>query len=215
MDSKRKNGKTVRTILLILVCAALACWFIYNNGRRRAVGGLKDPVQTEAEGTKTLKLNGYDVTITYRAAYDIEALVVHRKKYSGSGLGATLSPVDLALAWGKTAECNTQIDFHWKQSGRFYYWHVNDLDELIPVGDVENVEQSSANCHIIPADAKTGKTVKRIRRGDHIRLKGYLVDIDAVKDDGSTFWWHTSTVRTDTGDGACELIYVTDATIID
>ena len=50
-----------------------------------------------------------------------------------------------------------------------------------------------------------------VRRGDHIRIKGYLVNVDAVKPNGSeSYYWHSSTSRTDTGDGACEVIYATE-----
>jgi hypothetical protein len=44
----------------------------------------------------------------------------------------------------------------------------------------------------------------RTRVGNIAHLRGYL--IDANRDDG--FSWHTSLTREDTGDGACELMWV-------
>ena len=84
----------------------------------------------------------------------------------------------------------------------------------MPVGDVENVERSASNNHIIPADDRIKRTVLKIRRGDRVKLEGYLVDVKAADDKGNTFTWNSSTTRTDTGDGACELIYVTKAEIV-
>ena len=63
--------------------------------------------------------------------------------------------------------------------------------------------------HIIPASDDVRWKLKMLRAGDHIRLRGYLVDVDGIRSDGATFYWHSSTTRTDTGDGACEVIYTT------
>jgi hypothetical protein len=80
---------------------------------------------------------------------------------------------------------------------------------LSVVGDETDVNTQIANCHLVPADSSVRRQVKRIHAGDHIRVKGYLVDIYGVKDNGQYFTWTSSTTREDTGDGACELIYVT------
>ncbi len=213
MERRIKPGKIIFLTLLTIVVGVLAYRFIEGRGVRRGIKGLSEPVQTEAEGSAKKFVNGYEADITFKAEYEIEALVVHTKRYDSKVSGA-LAPVDLALAWGKTAEYNDRINFHWSQSGRWYSWHVNDLDELIPVGDVENVEKSSSNNHIIPADNNVKTTVLKIRRGDRVKLKGYLVDVDASDSSGNTFTWKSSTTRTDTGDGSCELIYVTEAQIV-
>ena len=214
MSSSKKVSKTLKLIIfLLLVCAGIG-YLVYQNGWRRNAYGTPEPIQEEASGSTTMHKGGYTVNIEYKASYKVDALVVHRKKYSDSGLGGKLSPVDLALAWGKVAENNTKINFHWHQSGRWYSWHVNDLDELIPVGDVENVEQSSANTHIIPANDTVERTVKKIRRGDRVKLEGYLVFVNAVNDSGATFTWNSSLTREDTGDGSCEVFYVTKAEIV-
>lgn len=58
--------------------------------------------------------------------------------------------------------------------------------------------------HLIAADAAVDATLDRIREGHIVSLSGYLVNVEG--DDG---WrWRSSLRRTDTGAGACELIYV-------
>jgi hypothetical protein len=47
--------------------------------------------------------------------------------------------------------------------------------------------------------------------GDHIRLKGVLAE---YSNPNSGFFRSTSTTRIDTGNGACETIYVTDFEIV-
>lgn len=213
MRRSKNLGRIIWLTLLTIVIGVLLYRYIEGRGVRRGIKGLGEPVQTEAEGSAKKFVNGYEADITFKAAYEIEALVVHTKKYDSKVSGA-LAPVDLALAWGKVAEYNDKIDFHWSQSGRWATWRVDDIDELMPLGDVENVDRSSSNNHIIPADDSIKKTVMKIRRGDRVKLKGYLVDVDAADSKGNTFKWNSSTSRTDKGDGACELIYVTEAKII-
>jgi hypothetical protein len=58
--------------------------------------------------------------------------------------------------------------------------------------------------HMIPADEAVLKTLRNVRRGDLISLDGYLVSVT-----GPGGWrWDTSLTRTDTGNGACEIVWV-------
>ena len=208
MYEERQN----HTLLYLIIAAALIGLVLYlrpnmDPGKQRAVAGIREPLQTEAHGSEQLTIGGYDLTFTYLYNYDIEALVIGTHNYSGAGIGDKLAPKDVALAWGKVAEYNTQIDFHWDQSNRWYYWKVDNVQELAPLGSVNEVGLHSANNHLIATDSATRKAIKRIKVGDHIRLTGYLVNIDGHS--GSrTFFWHSSTSRADTGNGSCEVIYV-------
>ena len=70
------------------------------------------------------------------------------------------------------------------------------------------VISSFSNNHLVTADTKLLKGIRSIKDGDYVRIKGYLVNL-YWNEDGENYW-KTSTVRTDDGDGACEVIYVTD-----
>ena len=227
---------TVRLIVLIIVGVAVFMWFSSRNKSDKPFtlpkfpttsqdGGLneegqtykasfidysEDPIQGPAEGSLKTEAAGYDITIRYLASYDIKALVVHTHDYNSGDYTSQLAPRDLALAWGPVAEYNNRIDFHWSQSNRWYYWQVNDARELDPVGGTSGVSTHSANNHIVPANAEIRKELMKVKAGDSVELKGYLVDIHGTKDDGSWVSWTSSTSRTDTGDGACEIIYVTE-----
>jgi hypothetical protein len=86
------------------------------------------------------------------------------------------------------------------QSGRWYHYRWRDEPPLPPA----EIVRSSANMHFIPADATTARALAGVRNGDRVRVEGWLVE--AVAPDGWT--WRSSLTREDTGDGACELIYV-------
>lgn len=66
------------------------------------------------------------------------------------------------------------------------------------------IVRSSANMHLIPADAAVAQALRGVRAGQNVRIDGWLVQADAP--DG---WrWRSSLTREDSGGGACELVYV-------
>lgn len=205
----RDFGRILRCMVISGIIGGAFFYFTYWNGSRNAVAEIREPVQTETTGGICLTVEDFEVNIQYLYEYDIEALVVSTHDYRGSGLGTALSPKDLALAWGTVAEKNKDVNFHWRQSNRWYYWRVDTPQELGIAGGELRIMRQSSNNHIIPANDGIRQKVKYIRRGDYVRLKGYLVNIDGRKNDGSTFRWHSSTTRNDTGDGSCEVFYVT------
>ena len=212
---RRPWVKWVVLAVVLVIAGLLTFYFSEKNGTRRAIRDLPDPVQTQAEGGTSKKVDGYDVSITYRYSYSIDALVVSTKDYDGgSHLRDQLSPVDFGLAWGNVAATNTEIDYHWSQSGRWIHWEIDTAADLAKAGGVSTVNSHCSNNHIIPATSTVESEVKKVRRGDHVKLEGYLVDVYAEKSNGTWFAWNSSTSRTDTGDGACEVFYVTKAEIV-
>ena len=207
MSGSSISKKIILIILAVILVIALLS-LRAEKGVRRGVAGIPEPVQTETTGHIEFTKAGYNVRVEYLYEYDIEALVLHTKNYAGIGLGDRLSPKDLALGWGKVAEYNDKIDFNWSQSGRWCNWHTDTYDELNPVGGEAGVDLCSSNNHIIPADSRVKSAIKKIKMGDHVKLKGYLVNIYGSKPNGATFTWCSSTTREDSGDGACEVFYV-------
>ena len=64
-----------------------------------------------------------------------------------------------------------------------------------------------SNNHVLAASALLFNQLRRVQRGDQIYLKGYLAE---YSHSNGKFYRGTSTCRTDTGNGACETIFVTD-----
>ncbi len=198
----------------ILLVVALAAAFYLGNPppKHKAAAGLSDPTQIPATGEVNLKVDEYDVNIKFKASYKIKALAVSTKNYPGTGLGDRLAPKDVALAWGTIAENNDKVDFHWSQDGRWYRWYVSDSATLSTVGSESEVNKHSSNNHLIAADADVKGEIKKIRKGDIVEITGYLVSLTGTNPEGERIDWNSSLSRTDTGAGACELIYVTGVT---
>lgn len=212
-----KIKKIIAPVIFLLLVGGFVYYIIQGKGTLRAIPGIRDPIQTPAkEGDKTTKeVKGYSVFIYYQYNYDIEGLVVHTHNYTGVDVGDALSPVDLALAWGDVAARNTSIDFHWDQMNRYLTWEIYSYADIDKVGGKDYINSHCSNNHIIPADSNIKKAVKKIRRGDHVRLKGYLVNIYAEKDNGRYFEWNTSSTREDSGAHSCEVFYVTEVEMLD
>ena len=154
-----------------------------------------EPIQNAANQSN-FNVKGY--TITPLESFEIQARVLSTEHYS-FGRESDLSPVDLALGWGKMSDEVVLKDIKITQSNRFYYWHVDEFP--IPRREIET---HSANMHMIPADDAIESTLKSIRAGQVVEISGYLVQINA-----SDGWhWKSSLTREDTGNGACEVVYV-------
>ncbi len=205
-------------LLIFLILALSSGWlstYLHSDGTRRSQAGLPEPVQTQAQGGTSKEIDGYSVAITFKYNYTIDALVVSTKNYDSGGLSDKLAPVDLGLAWGNVAAYNGSVDFHWDQHDRWIYWHVDDISQLDRIGTTADVDRQYSNNHSIPATSTVKKQLEKIKRGDRVKLEGYLVDVYAERDDGAWFEWNTSTSRLDTGDGACEVFYITKIEIIE
>lgn len=144
-----------------------------------------------------------DYQITPLATFQLEARVLSIKRYR-SGRESDLSPVDLALGWGPMSDETVLEEVQIRQSNRFYHWRVKHL----PIPRKE-IEQNSANMHIIPANQEIRKVLKNIRKGHVVEIEGYLVKVNA--EDG--WWWQSSLTRKDTGGGACEVVWVEEMEI--
>lgn len=157
-----------------------------------------EPMQNNLPQTHTLQFNEYELKLL--AEFSIDARVLGKENYR-LGREADLSPWDFALGWGEMARPEIAEQFEIRQSGRWYHWRTQQL----PIPQ-RQVETSSANMHLIPANAQVREQLERLDEEDQLRLRGFLVE--ARGDDG---WrWRSSLSREDTGNGACEVILVTE-----
>lgn len=184
-------------LVLLLGWAAISHWQRRELKQPPGVLAPDAPLQEDL-GDDVPILQKDDVTLTPRAHFVVTARVLSRDDYS-AGADAKLIPEDLALGWGRMSDSAVLADVDITQSGRFYYWRVKSFP--IPRREIET---SSANMHMIPADVGVKRQLEKIRPGELVHFEGFLVD--ASRKDG---WrWKTSMTRDDVGAGACELVYV-------
>ena len=181
------------------VLGAILLWGFSNRPVHRPPGVTAPDVPDQRELTApSLTFEKAGAAITAQASFDIHARVLSRENYYMDP-GAKLSPVDLALGWGRMSDSAVIDKLSISQFGRFYFWSASEL----PMEESE-ISRSSANMHLIPATSSVERAIKRVRVGDLVHFSGYLVN--AQMPGGGT--WNSSLTRNDVGNGACELVWV-------
>jgi hypothetical protein len=134
------------------------------------------------------------------ARFNMKGRVLSTERYRWDAT-ADLSPIDVALGWGPMSDQRILDALEIVQGNRRYV--------LFPLGDTPPlpwpvIMVSSSNVHMIPADSVIEGQLKSLRVGQLIEVSGFLV---GVQEKGQ--WvWVSSLSRKDTGDGACEILWV-------
>lgn len=134
------------------------------------------------------------------ARFSLDARILHRKTY-GYDRGAKLVPIDLAVGWGAMSDQAVLDRLKITQSMRFYWYEYQS-----PPIPKEQIISHSTNLHVIPATPAIASFCKSARQGELVHLEGELVE--ATGPEIGT--WRSSLTRSDTGNGACELMLVED-----
>lgn len=146
-----------------------------------------------------------DYRLVPLAHFALDARVLHRKVYRWDPR-ASLVPVDLALGWGPMSDQRVLDQVSITQSMRFY-WFEYKPPPPIPKDEIIT---HSTNVHIIPATPTIASQCKSLRTGQLVHLSGDLVEASGH----GLGTWRSSLSRTDTGNGACELMYVNELSIL-
>lgn len=156
-------------------------------------------VSAGASASTMTPLRRGDFTATPRARLRAAVRILSHQRYRLDPL-AGAAPLDLAVGWGPMSDSAVIDALDISQSARFYTWRYDDAPPL----PVDVISSHSANWHVVPANREVERQLGRLRRGDVIEVEGLLVDLD--RDDGGRA--RTSLTRTDTGAGACEILWV-------
>jgi len=148
--------------------------------------------------------NNIEYLVEPEYEYDLYGMIVSYRHHDGNSrmhLQASdhLNMLDVCVVWGDNASNPLihKLDF-WNgiftcnvKTGNQEAWKSFDMFKL-------------SNNHLISDDDFIRDQVKEIRIGDQIRVRGYLA---SYSNEGGGKRG-TSTTRLDTGDGACETLYV-------
>jgi hypothetical protein len=140
------------------------------------------------------------------ARFSINGRILHRKTY-GYDRQAKLVPVDLALGWGPMSDQAVLDKIKISQSMRFYWYEYR----LPPPIAQEQIISHSTNLHVIPATSAVASFCNSLRQGELVHLQGKLVEATGPE----IGIWRSSLSRTDTSNGACELMLVDECAKLD
>ncbi|RJQ31716.1 MAG: hypothetical protein C4562_04525 [Actinobacteria bacterium] len=219
----KKHLKLINRALLILLLIVLG-WTYFAKDNYRAVDKihpdiLKEPIQVELvnQAPITFSRDGFNYELSPLADYEVNGLVVNQRDYRNFTLSKVdeVYPLDVCLIWGKNVSSkvyqNPNLTF--SQDSRFAYWSYT--------GDVNFSQIQAANEHLIVNDDYIASKLKEISTGDQVKIRGQLVSVKAKNtgevdiENPEELTMKSSTTRDDTGAGACEIIYVTSADILE
>jgi len=194
-----------KILIVVLILLAIMSWRDWSMRAIQHPPGVlvpEQPTQIDLQNGTVIPIKDY--LVQPRAEFRLRARVLSRENYSW-GAESDLSPLDLALGWGVMSDQAVLDRIDIEQRSRWYFTHY----ELpAPISD-QAIIQHSSNMHMVPAQRWVKKELNRVRQGDIVQLRGYLVDVDS----DSGWRWRTSLSRNDTGNGACEIFYVEDIVI--
>lgn len=197
----------LRSITIAGIAIAVGLW-IRSSGEIQHPPGIiaaEEPVQTPVDPSlEPWERDGY--RFTPLAGFSLRARLLGSERYRLDD-GAAVSPVDFALGWGRMSDSAVLEPLSISQHGRFYHYRWRNKP---PIPSHE-ISRSSANMHLVPSTDAVKRTLLKARVGQLVTLTGQLIRID-----GPDGWkWKSSLTRTDTGGGACELVWVEDVELDD
>lgn len=201
--------------ILIVASAIVLVLSFWNRNDIPGTINYVEAINTEPSQTKTSErpfsatVNNVEYLIEPEYAYELTGMIVSYRHHEGNSrmhLQANdhINMLDVCVIWGDNTSSQLQeIDF-WNG---IFTCNIFTRDQQ--AWDSFDMNQLSNN-HLISDDETIRDRVKDIHIGDQIQIRGLLASY-SNPDGGKR---GTSTTRTDTGDGACETIFVEDFRIV-
>ncbi|GHU15883.1 hypothetical protein FACS189441_8020 [Betaproteobacteria bacterium] len=170
-----------------------------------------DPIQAVTDRPPfdtTVNKITYHINPLYR--YELYGLVVSKHDTHGfmdsahKEWGDHINTTDLCVIWGRNAFSGIYQQLRFS-SGQWTCY--------VESSDSETWEKFSgehlSNNHLLADQRDISRKLKQVQVGDQIYFKGYLVEYSH-----DSFHRGTSIVRTDSGDDACETVYIKSFSIL-
>lgn len=175
---------------------------------------LQHPVQTAVEMAPfQIEAGEIVYTITPLHTYELYGLVVSHHNcgtwwdiYHHGRWKDFINVKDLCVLWGSNVEAEVYHDMRFTSDSWTctYYWPNAEVESRFD-------HASLSNNHLLSHDESVTRSLLRTSPGDQIYLRGYLAE---YSHSNGKFYRRTSTNRTDTGNGACETIFIEDYEIL-
>ena len=176
----------------------------------------REPLQLAVEKSPiTVEKAGMAYIIRPLYSYDIYGMVVsyHHSvsfdDYYHKQWKDVINTKDICVIWGENIKSGVYQKMTFESGSWTCYTAFKPNVSRAEWNKYKN--ECLSNNHLIPANEGIGKVIMALRKGDQVHIKGYLVNYREAKWSGERT---TSTTRTDTGNGACEVIWVQEVKIL-
>ena len=164
---------------------------------------LRDPLQTPTTRPPfEAQVGDQTHRVVPQFDYQISGLVVSSgfSENMAKRRNDDLNLMDVGLLWGSNLNPEIYQNITFRNNG--VWLHADAKDRKV----WNRLDQNRlSNSHLICTDPALSKRLKALHPGAIISIEGCLADYSGR---------HSSTVRTDRGDGACEVIWVDQLTIL-
>jgi hypothetical protein len=157
----------------------------------------QEPLQKEIE-TALFTFEADGAILIPEALFDVTGVVLGKKRYLPWG-GYHMAPWDVGIGWGAMSDPDNLSQVSFWQRNRFMHYRYGAGASV----SKHTIIPNSSNIHIIPGNDIVKAQMADVKEGNLVRMTGFLVNVV----DGETVL-KTSLDRTDTGAGACEILYV-------
>lgn len=164
--------------------------------------GVTVPEEPQQEAVELAAWTSHGWTILPRARFSIRARVLVVAHFV-IGRETELSGNDFTLGWGPMSDTTILKQLSFTHGFRLVAWSPADSSGW-PLDPAE-LNRHASNMHVVPASPEIAQQLSRLAVDDIVRFRGYLIQATAVSDGAS---WNSSLSREDTGNGACEVMWV-------
>lgn len=203
-----------QTLMLLATLVAIVAFFNRNNlppaRDMLAVANIEPQQARTSQADFQADWQGRRYNVAPLFDYELQGVVVSYRQHDGNSRmhrqsDDHLNAADLCVVWGDNANHPdlNQISFY---NGIFTCNFSTRSDSAWHAFDIYQI----SNNHLLSDDPAIRKAISDVSIGDQIYLRGVLAEYTSPN--GATRG--TSTTRKDTGDGACETIYVEEFSVI-
>lgn len=175
---------------------------------------LEPPLQTPTHRESfNIEANGLSYSIKPKYDYELQGVIVsysnadgftniwHHKRWRDF-----INVRDLCVIWGDNVESGVYRDMKFNSDSWtcWAYWPNREVGERFTMNEL-------SNNHVLTDSDDIKQAIMQAEPGDHIRFKGVLAEY--INPAGG-YTRGTSTTRNDTGQGACETIYLDEFEIV-
>jgi len=196
-------------LLVLILCALVLLSFYKRNdfpdGQVLVEQVLHEPAQTASyKDPFSIEFSDHQYTVVPKFRYELYGLVVSYRHHDGDNQlhkswGDYINMADICVVWQDNATSPFLNDFK--------FWNGQFTCNFQPTSDEAwrsfKLNQISNN-HLISESSHIRSKVSKLKIGDQIRISGWLSEYSNELGGKRG----TSTNREDTGNGACETIYV-------
>jgi hypothetical protein len=215
MTLQRANNLLIIGSLLLILFA----WWrqdVLPAPEKLSAAALDEP---EQKSTREKPFDTVVQQVTYNVAprfsYELTGLVVslHHSDswwdYAHKEWNDHVNIADLCVVWGENVRRDAYRRVSYSHTQWECWWSTNHMDAEHPFDNA-----SMSNNHIVTNEASIAHVMRDIHIGDEVRFRGYLIDYTTFKDNAPQGTRKTSIVRTDEGEGACEVVWVQELTVL-